>query len=227
MQVPTEVRCGEQVLRSHSTNLSAGGACIACEGESPDIGKTVELELGLGPQLTTVTAEVRWKRSGMLGLMFSGGAKTAVAAFIMASLGATAANAASAGKVPTFDANADVVMDMDAGGERPDDYAVLQAFEQQYGQFDVCLQKAKRGRDHQIPGDVDVEVLLDPKNPMPLGVNALLPGKMSRNKALNRCLRTAIAAADYPVYDGPPVVVSFSFELDPGYDMEEADEDDY
>ena len=33
-----------------------------------------------------------------------------------------------------------------------------------------------------------------------------------------RLYDTAVARADYPSYDGPPVVVEFDFELDPGFE---------
>jgi hypothetical protein len=150
-----------------------------------------------------------------------------VAAFVTALLGSTAAHAATRSAVPEFDPNADVVLDMQAGGERPDDYAVLQAFEQQFDEFDLCVESSKNGKDKQLPGDVDVQVLLDPKGERPLGINATLPGKTQKDKNLRECLRTAIAAADYPSYNGVPVVVEFSFELDPGYTIEEASAQDW
>ena len=71
-----------------------------------------------------------------------------------------------------------------------------------------------------LPGDVDVEVLLNPKGHEPLGINAKLPRQVDKS-SLRECLRGAVAAAAYPSYDGPPVVVNFSFELDPGTYWEE------
>jgi len=62
---------------------------------------------------------------------------------------------------------------------------------------------------------VDV-VLLDPNGSTPLGGNAKLPPETGAKKRLRKCLRSVAAAANYPAYDGPPVVVEFSFELDPG-----------
>lgn len=129
--------------------------------------------------------------------------------------------ASDAGGVPEFDPTQDVTLDLERGSERPDHASVAEAFEGQFGAFDACVSKAKRGDDHRIPGDVSVEVLLDPDGSTPLGVNATLPKNVSRRRGLQQCLRRAVAAADYPAYDGPPTVFEFSFELDPGFEDEQ------
>jgi hypothetical protein len=229
VEVPVVINYGDAVLHSHSQDLSAGGICVAHSGDAPAIGECVEMSVDLPGRAepAQIEAEVRWTAPGKLGLMFRSGARSAVAAFVAALLGSTAAQAASKSAVPEFDPNADTVLDMEAGGERPDDYAVLQAFEQQFGAFDQCVDKAKRGKDVQLPGDVDVQVLLDPKGERPLGINATLPNKVQKDQSLRECLRSAIAAADYPAYKGVPVVVEFSFQLDPGYTIEEASESEW
>lgn len=217
VKLPLQISDGVGSFVGCSENLSYGGACLVHEpGRSFKVGSVVDVEVDLPgqPERARVQAEVRWSGRGRTGLKFRAGALAAVAAFI-ASLSATPAMAATT-TVPEFDPSADVQLDMDAGGERPDEYTVLQAFEQQYSAFDQCVYDAKAGKDHKLPGDVDVEVLLNPKGNRPLGVNAKLSKKVKGQKALRDCLRNAVAGAHYPSYDGVPVVVQFSFELDPG-----------
>jgi hypothetical protein len=60
-----------------------------------------------------------------------------------------------------------------------------------------------------------MSIKMNPKSAKPFAVNAEMPEGVD-SKKLNDCLRDAAAAAAYPKYDGPPVVVKFSFELDPG-----------
>ena len=225
--VPLVVKHGGRFFTAKSNDVSAGGVCVECVGDAPDIGERVEMEVDVPGtrRRAKVEAEVRWSARGRLGLMFRTGAKAAVAAFVAAMLGSSAASAAAKATVPEFDPTADRVIDMNGGSERPEDYQVLEAFEQQYSQLDQCVMKAKRGKDKQLQGDVDVQVLLDPKGERPLGINATLPGKSAKNRGLRECLRSAIAAAHYPKYDGPPVVVEFNFQLDPGY--EEVQEQDW
>lgn len=229
VEVPVVINYGDGVLHSHSQDVSVGGMCVAHSGTAPAIGERVEMHVDLPGRAepACIEAEVRWSAPGKLGLMFRAGARTAVAAFVASVLGSTAAHAASQSAVPEFDPNADVVLDMEAGGERPQDHLVLEAFEQQFGAFDKCVEKAKKGKDVQLPGDVDVQVLLDPKGDRPLGINATLPSKVQKDQNLRECLRSAIAAADYPAYKGVPVVVEFSFQLDPGYTIEDASESEW
>lgn len=218
--VTMRVRDGEDVIECRGENLSLGGACLVHreQDEKFQVGRIVDVEVDLpgGAPRTKLRAEVRWATRGRAGLMFRGGAMAAVAAFIGTLLSGHPASAAASSTVPEFDPNADVVLDMNAGGERPDEYSVLQAFEQQYEAFDGCVAKAKKRAEQKLPGDVEVAVLLSPKGKRPLGVNAQLSTKVSSSEPLRQCLRSAIAAAPYPAYDGPPVVVQFSFELDPG-----------
>jgi len=214
------VRDGEEVIECRGENLSLGGACLVHHGEDEKfkIGRVVDVEVDLPglKQRTKLQAEVRWSARGRAGLMFRSGATAAIAAFLTALLSSHPASAAASTSVPEFDPNADVVLDMNAGGERPDEYSVLQAFEQQYDDFDGCVAKVKKRADQKLPGDVEVAVLLSPKGKRPLGVNAQLTSKVPSSESLRQCLRSAVAAAPYPAYDGPPVVVQFSFELDPG-----------
>lgn len=209
---------GSQDLATH--DLSEGGACISMDAPL-EIGSVVEVDVDLPNQLepARVKAEVRWARKGKAGLIFRSGAVAAIAAFVGTMLAAPTAMAAKT-SVPTFDPNADVQLDMKAGGERPDEFNLTQAFEQQYGSFDECVAAAKKNPNQTLPGDVDVEVLLNPKGHEPLGINAKLPDGVNK-RSLRECLRGAVAAADYPAYNGVPVVVTFSFELDPGTYWEE------
>ncbi len=219
LPVQLEHEQGSSVVETH--DLSESGACIESDG-SLDIGQIVEMTVDLPMQVepARVQAEVRWARKGKVGIVFRSGAVGAIAAFVGTMLGAPTASAAAKTSIPHFDPNADTTVQMDVGGERPDEVRVLEAFEHQYGSFDECVAAAKKGRDRTLPGDVDVEVLLNPKGHTPLGVNATLPNSVDK-KSLRECLRSAVAAADYPSYDGPPVVVAFNFELDPGTYYEE------
>ena len=124
---------------------------------------------------------------------------------------------ASMASIASFDPNEDIAFDLEAyGSDRPDQYEIEQAFATRYGDFDTCVaaEKKRRGKDDQLPGDVAMAIKMNPKSNKPFAVNAELPEGVS--KKLGDCLRDAAAAATYPQYDGPPVVVKFSFELDPG-----------
>jgi hypothetical protein len=207
-----------QHVATHDVSLS--GACVSMDIPL-EVGSEVEVDVNLPirAQPVKVKGQVRWSRKGKAGIIFRSGALAAVAAFVGSMLVAPTAHAAKTA-VPTFDPNADVVLDMKAGGERPDEFSLTQAFEQQYTSFDQCVADAKKNPNQTLPGDVDVEILLNPKGHEPLGINAKLPDEVNK-KSLRECLRGAVAAADYPSYDGPPVVVTFSFELDPGTYWEE------
>lgn len=123
---------------------------------------------------------------------------------------------ASMASIASFDPSEDIAFDLEAyGSARPDQYEIEQAFATRYGAFDECVaaEKKRSGKDGQLAGDVSMAIKLNPKSHKPFAVNAELP---EGSKKLNDCLRDAAAAANYPEYDGPPVVVKFSFELDPG-----------
>ena len=218
--LPTTVS-GDGHTQSVSTHdVSLSGACISLDVPLA-VGSIVEVDVTLPTMAepARVRGEVRWARQGRAGIIFRSGATAAIAAFVGSMLMSPEAMAAKT-SVPTFDANADVVMDMKAGGERPDEFQLTSVFEQQYSSFDECVADAKKNPNKTLPGDVDVEILLNPKGHQPLGINATLPDSVNKG-SLRECLRGAVAAADYPSYDGPPVVVTFSFELDPGTYWEE------
>lgn len=125
---------------------------------------------------------------------------------------------ASMASIASFDPSADIAFDLEAyGSDRPDQYEIEQAFATRYGAFDECVaaEKQRSGKDDQLPGDVSMAIKLDPKSNKPFAVNAEL-AEGAGSKKLGDCLREAAAAASYPKYDGPPVVVNFNFELDPG-----------
>ena len=133
--------------------------------------------------------------------------------------GAAAPNSVTA-NVADFDPNADVSLDMEGfGSERPDEYAIQQAFFGQFGALDECVwaEHDRRNSEKQLAGDVTMMVKLNPAEHRPFAVNAQMPDGADGDKLTN-CLREAAADAPYPTYDGPPVVVDFEFELDPGFE---------
>lgn len=129
---------------------------------------------------------------------------------------------ATMASIASFDPDAAVAFDLEAyGTDRPDQYAIEQAFATQYGAFDECVLAAKKRKKSgkQLPGEVSMAIKLNPKSDKPFAVNADMPEGL-RDDKLKDCLREAAAAAAYPPYDGPPVVTKFTFELDPGGDVE-------
>lgn len=135
-------------------------------------------------------------------------------------VGGAAAPGSVTANIAEFDPTADVTLDMDKYGvERPDQYAIQQAFFDQFGALDECVwaEKDRRGSEDQLLGDVSMSVKLNPESPRPFGVNATMPSRYEDSIKLKDCLREAAAGAGYPTYDGPPVIVDFEFELDPGF----------
>lgn len=133
--------------------------------------------------------------------------------------GATAPGSVTA-NIAEFDPTADITLDMDKyGSERPDDYVVQQAFFNTFGALDECVwaEKDRRGSEDQLLGDVSMSVKLNPESPRPFGVNATMPEGYAKSVKLKDCLREAAASAGYPTYDGPPLIVDFEFQLDPGF----------
>ena len=131
--------------------------------------------------------------------------------------------AAAEATAPTFDPQAPIILDHD-GAERPDELAVMAAFDSRQEAIDHCVAEVKRGEEI-VAGTADVEVLLNPEGKRPLGVNARLSEDAPKHESLRECLRAATSRAPFPAYDGPPVVVEFSFELDPGTYEEYEDEE--
>lgn len=121
--------------------------------------------------------------------------------------------------IGAFDPNADYAIDMNRGGERPDDYAVQMAFNQSFAALDQCVLAAKERKgisaDTQLEGDLDLQVKLDPSGKA-TGVNTTLPAKWAKDEALQSCIRDAVAGVQFPQYDGPPVVAEFYTQLDAG-----------
>lgn len=166
-------------------------------------------------------ATVRWSCGGAVGIQFGRAAQAALAAFFASVVGLSGltANAATT-TVPTFDPNATTELTSD-GGERPDEYVLLGAFERQRAQMDRCVEEAKHGEDGQLAGTATMEVLLNPAGKRPLGVNGKVSEDAPQDTGLMECLRAATAAAPYPGYDGPPVIVEFDFEIDAGTEIED------
>ena len=217
---------GDQSVDCAAVDMSEGGICLSY-GETGGLrdGETVELELD-SPELDAparLSGTVRWSRgegkARRCGVEFLAGMR-GHAVKVLAALAVTAAPLAAqaAESVPSFDPQADVNLDGYEGGERPDEIAVQSAFEETFGEIDICVEKARKAKKlEQLPGDAKLKVLLSPKGEKPMGVNAELAQPLSKNKKLNDCLRVAASHGHYPSYDGPPVVVDFEFELDPGY----------
>jgi hypothetical protein len=135
-------------------------------------------------------------------------------------VGGAAAPGSVTANISEFDPNADISLDMDKwGDQRPDQYVIQQAFFNQFGALDECVwaEKDRRGSEDQLMGDVSMAVKLNPESQRPFGVNAAMPEGFENSTKLKDCLREAAASAGYPTYDGPPVIVDFEFELDPGF----------
>jgi hypothetical protein len=135
-------------------------------------------------------------------------------------------------KIAEFDPNAVMELNMGdgggGGGQRPDEYQMELAFNQSFGAIDECVVAAKdklgMKADGQLKGDLDIAVKLNPAKSRPLGVNAKLPQRYAKNELLSECLREAVASVPFPTYDGPPIVVEFSTQLDAGTVYEEDDD---
>jgi hypothetical protein len=230
MKVDMRARAGDRVIDIATEDLSIGGARVQWADDAGlQTGQTIEVDVLLPGRSEPLRAdaEVRWtnteRRQG--GLMFGKAARVALAAFFagVVGLGSTAASANQNATVPGFDPNATVQLEAE-GGERPDEFYLLAAFEQQQEVMDRCVEAAKDGNDEQLKGWGNMEVLLNPQGKRPLGINAKLDGEHAKNATLVECLRRATAGAPYPSYDGPPVVVEFNFELDAGHEI--VDDDD-
>ncbi len=107
---------------------------------------------------------------------------------------------------------------MSVGSERPNEDMIQQAFESAYGSMDACVATAKErtGNDARIEGELELAVRLNPRENKPLGVNASGPDELMKRKKLVNCFREAVAKAQFPTYDGPPVETSIALEVDPG-----------
>ena len=226
MQLPIKASSGGDVFAGQSEDMSIGGAKIRWADERDlAIGDTIEVELALPgrPEPLRTDAEVRWLGGrSVCGIQFGARAQSVIAAFFAAACGMASSTASASATVPTFDPNADVVVE-DTGPERPDEYEIQEAFFSQNEALDDCIDKASNHRKKQLEGDAQIEILLNPKGDRPLGVNASMPSGLARNVALTECVRRVVASAPYPAYDGPPVVVALSFELDPGVEYVEED----
>jgi hypothetical protein len=120
--------------------------------------------------------------------------------------------------VPEFNPETPLDLDRYEGSERPDQDVVMERFNGTFGAIDQCVEsERKRAHVEQVDGNAFVDVLLNPEGNRPLGVNAKTDASKTRSK-LQGCLREAVASANFPGYDGPPVVVNFEFEIDPGYE---------
>lgn len=143
----------------------------------------------------------------------------AAAATFAAPLAEAAVNASN---VPSFNAGEQTNdLDKHEGSEWPDEGQLEWAFQSQFDRFDECVvaEKQRIRSQKRLTGEATVQVLLNPHGRVPLGLNTTMPKRYSKRSSFVSCLRTAAAEAPYPAYDGPPLVVDFEFELDPGYDV--------
>jgi len=222
LQVAIEAIHGDSTLSFTSEDLSVGGAKIVGDGSLP-VGEEVDVSLALPGQSAPLAAkaEVRWSRGGAVGLRFGRVAQAALAAFFASVVGLSGATAsANVAAVPNFDPNATTEL-TEEGGERPDEFVLLGAFERQRAQMDRCVDDAKAGDDVTLKGTATMEVLLNPAGHRPLGINGKVSDDAPKDTGLMECLRVATASAPYPGYDGPPVIVEFDFEIDAGYEIED------
>ena len=211
----------QQGAVGRSEDLSVGGAKIRWRDPSAaQVGDTIEVAVALPGRAAPLRAEaeVRWRGDARTcGVAFDKRTQAALATFFAAMCGLTSATASAAAAVPTFDPNADVVVE-DTGSERPDEHTIEQAFKKQNDALNACVTLAGQAG---AKGDAKLEVLLNPQGDRPLGINATLPGSLQNNTDFRECVRGATAAAPFPSYDGPPVVVDLDFEIDPGHEIEE------
>lgn len=226
LQVAIQATHGASTLSFTSEDLSVGGAKIvpraASEGSLP-VGEDVEVTVALPGQSAPLAAKakVRWSRGGAIGIQFGRAAQAALAAFFASVVGLSGATAnATTAAVPTFDPNATTELTAE-GGERPDEFVLLGAFERQRAQMDRCVEQSKDGEDIKLEGTATMEVLLNPAGKRPLGINGKVSDDAPKDTGLMECLRAATASAPYPGYDGPPVIVEFDFEIDAGYEIED------
>lgn len=207
-------------VAGHSEDLSVGGAKIRwCDPSVAKVGDTIEVAVALpGRAPLRAEAEVRWRGDARTcGVAFDKRTQAVLASFFAAMCGLTSATASAAAAVPTFDPDADVVIE-DTGSERPDEHTIELAFKKQNDALNACVTLAGQAG---AKGDAKLEVLLNPQGDRPLGINATLPDGLQNNTDFRECVRGATAAAPFPSYDGPPVVVDLDFELDPGHEIEE------
>ena len=225
IKVAVEATFGASSWSFTSEDLSVGGAKILRDhGEDAlplgqDVDVTVALPGRAEPLATQAT--VRWSRGRAVGIQFGRAAQAALAGFFasVVGLGGLTANAATT-TVPTFDPNTTTELTSD-GGERPDEYVLLGAFERQRAQMDRCVEQVKHGDEAQLKGTATMEVFLNPEGKRPLVVNGKVSDDAPKDTGLMECLRAATAAAPYPGYDGPPVIVEFDFEIDAGTAIED------
>lgn len=127
--------------------------------------------------------------------------------------------------VATFDPEGDVELDLNKWGtERADEWMVQEAFNQSFAGLDQCLIDFKEAKglppEKQLSGGLEVAVKLNPAEPRPFAVNATISNeKLDGQEELKDCIREAVASVQFPTYDGPPQVASFSVDqLDPGFE---------
>lgn len=221
LRLPVSTRHEASTVSGRSEDFSVGGAKLRFDEQTQlRVGQHIDVDVDLPGTASPLQAraEVRWSGGkGSWGVAFDKKTQAVLAAFFAGMCTLTPASAmATTTSVPTFDPDADVEI-QDTGGERPDEYTVEQAFKKQNAALDRCVERAKGA----AKGEGHVEVLLNPGGNRPLGINTQLPESLQKNADFRECVRGATAAAPFPSYDGPPVVVDLDFEIDPGYDVEE------
>ncbi|MBX7080573.1 MAG: hypothetical protein K1X88_15345 [Nannocystaceae bacterium] len=115
-------------------------------------------------------------------------------------------------RVPRYDASATVVLDPAAGSERLDDTTVRAHLRKLEPSFDRCIADAVTAGVTVGSGRVDFVFGLAPSGKV-TGVTAKAPAAI-RDSGVIPCLRTVVFEHRFPDYDGPPMGVDYSFEID-------------
>ncbi|MFO0632576.1 MAG: hypothetical protein U0168_06990 [Nannocystaceae bacterium] len=115
-------------------------------------------------------------------------------------------------RVPRYDATATTVLDPAAGSERLDDATVRAHLRKLEPAFDRCIADAVSAGVTVGSGRVDFVFGLAPTGKV-TGVTAKAPAAI-RDSGVVPCLRTVVFEHRFPSYDGPPMGVDYSFEID-------------
>jgi hypothetical protein len=223
VRLATEAKGARGKIVCETEDISVGGACVAVDEKAPvAVGERMRLRLAVPGTRKHVDleGEVRWLKTAgrrrLAGISFGQSAQVVMGALIAGFVALSGDMVSAESTIPTFDPSSPVDLNKYDGPERPDEFTLMQAFQNQFDDFDRCIEAIKGKSGTQLEGDAKMEVLLNPAGKRPLGINAHLPSSIKKQGALKECLRKATAGAPYPSYDGPPVVVNFEFELDPG-----------
>ncbi len=114
--------------------------------------------------------------------------------------------------IPKYNASATTVLDPDAGSERLGDGVVRGELRQLEPAFNACIADAVAGGVDVGRGQVAFVFGLTAKGKVS-GVTATAPAKL-RDSGVLGCLRQVVFSHRFPTYDGPPMGVDYSFEVE-------------